>query len=210
MHNNDYNDPVYPVNIVLRKYLIVLKLLFLIIFSWGCTEFSMFREIPEYSRFSRLVATLSRLWGHLVWCPYYCHCFRQTLVLISCFIAEFWLHFCNFRRNFILIHHELLLSWVLGKIFEKSYFLMRSLTVYSDWEVYGEHSFLHRVQLPVKDHPGTAVALYQVQVWTTHQRADCSTPRLRHHSGEVRIAPRTNGWGRGQIFVIKASVALRR
>jgi len=138
-----------------------------------------------------------------------CHYFRQTPVLISCFVAEFWLHFCNFRCNFIFIHHKLLLSWVLGKIFDKSYFLMWSLTVYSDWEVYGEYSFLHRVQLPVKDHPGTAVALYKVQVWTTHQRADCSTPRLRHHSGEVRIASRPNGWGRGQIFVIEASVGLR-
>jgi len=38
-----------------------LKILFVTIFPWGCTEFpelSIFREIPEYSRFSKFVATL--------------------------------------------------------------------------------------------------------------------------------------------------------
>jgi len=53
---------------VLHKYLndeLKILYLFVTIFPWGCTEFrdnfefSMFREIPEYARFSRFVATLS-------------------------------------------------------------------------------------------------------------------------------------------------------
>jgi len=59
----DPNDPVYQVNRCLTQIFKwpTKNTLFVTIFPWGCTEFpefSMFREIPEYSRFSRFVATL--------------------------------------------------------------------------------------------------------------------------------------------------------
>ena len=53
---------------MLGKYLIELKLFFLLkIFREGCTElpeFSMFVDIPEYSRFSRFVVTLTSSYEH--------------------------------------------------------------------------------------------------------------------------------------------------
>ena len=66
-----HDDPVYPVNSCSTQIFEwrTKNTLFVTIFPWGCTEFpefSMFREIPEYSRFSRFVATLHQ---NLKTCP---------------------------------------------------------------------------------------------------------------------------------------------
>ena len=61
-----HDDPVYPVNSCFTQIFEwrTKNTLLVTIFPWCCTEFpripwfSMFREIPEYSRFSRFVATL--------------------------------------------------------------------------------------------------------------------------------------------------------
>ena len=58
-----HDDHVYPVNSCFTQIFEwrTKNTMFVTIFHWGCTEFaefSMFREIPEYSRFSRFVATL--------------------------------------------------------------------------------------------------------------------------------------------------------
>ena len=58
-----HDDPVYPVNSCFTQIFEwqTKNTLFVTIFPWGCTEFpefSTFREILEYSRFSRFVATL--------------------------------------------------------------------------------------------------------------------------------------------------------
>jgi len=59
----DPNDPVYPVNSCFTQISEwrTKSTSFVTIFPWGCTEFSefsVFREVPEYCRFSRFVSTL--------------------------------------------------------------------------------------------------------------------------------------------------------
>ena len=61
-----HDGPVYPVNSCFTQIFEwqTKNTLFVTIFPWGYMaytefpEFSMFREIPKYSRFSRSVATL--------------------------------------------------------------------------------------------------------------------------------------------------------
>lgn len=57
----------------------------------------------------------------------------------------------------------------------------------SDWEVYGKHSILSDLQLPVQDHPGPAVSLHQVSLRPAVPGPDDPTAGARSPAGEVCV-----------------------
>lgn len=67
-------------------------------------------------------------------------------------------------------------------------FLIPALSVpLSDWEVHRKHSILSDLQLPVQDHPGSAVSMHQVSLRPAVPRPDDPSAGVRGPAGEVGI-----------------------